>query len=64
MSFDNKVMVYVQTIRSWHIIGRLGGCNSMNMQVQFLGVDASFKSLEPVIYYDTWMVMFMFMLLS
>ncbi|KAI3850777.1 hypothetical protein MKW98_030837 [Papaver atlanticum] len=21
------------TIRSWHIIGRLGGCNSMNMQL-------------------------------
>ena len=26
----------LQTIRSWHIVGRLGGCNSMNMQVQFL----------------------------
>jgi hypothetical protein len=25
----------LQTIRSWHIIGRLGGCNSINMQVRF-----------------------------
>lgn len=25
----------LQTIRSWHIIGRMGGCNSMNMQVNF-----------------------------
>lgn len=25
-----------QTIRSWYIIGRLGGCNSMNMQVSFV----------------------------
>lgn len=25
----------LQTIRSWHIIGRLGGCNAMNMQVSF-----------------------------
>ncbi|URE33205.1 hypothetical protein MUK42_16054 [Musa troglodytarum] len=23
----------VKTIRSWHIVGRLGGCNSMNMQL-------------------------------
>ena len=23
----------LQTIRAWHIVGRLGGCNSMNMQV-------------------------------
>ncbi|KAK9101149.1 hypothetical protein Scep_024579 [Stephania cephalantha] len=26
-------VAYMQTIRSWHIIGRLGGCNSMNMQI-------------------------------
>lgn len=25
----------LQAIRAWHIIGRLGGCNSMNMQVSF-----------------------------
>jgi len=23
----------LQTIRAWHIVGRLGGCNAMNMQV-------------------------------
>lgn len=25
----------LQTIRAWHIVGRLGGCNAMNMQVSF-----------------------------
>ncbi|KAB5527584.1 hypothetical protein DKX38_021431 [Salix brachista] len=25
--------MFLQTFRSWHIVGRLGGCNSMNMQL-------------------------------
>ncbi|KAF9613369.1 hypothetical protein IFM89_007447 [Coptis chinensis] len=28
----NDISIICDTIRSWHIIGRLGGCNSMNMQ--------------------------------
>uniref|UniRef100_A0A2N9F451 Uncharacterized protein n=1 Tax=Fagus sylvatica TaxID=28930 RepID=A0A2N9F451_FAGSY len=30
---DKDVALICDTIRSWHIIGRLGGCNSMNMQL-------------------------------
>ncbi|KAJ4958907.1 hypothetical protein NE237_026018 [Protea cynaroides] len=29
----NDVSLICDTIRSWHIVGRLGGCNSMNMQL-------------------------------
>lgn len=35
-----------QTIRSWHIVGRLGGCNSMNMQVKVPNLSA-FISIGP-----------------
>ncbi|KAF6172596.1 hypothetical protein GIB67_036546 [Kingdonia uniflora] len=28
----NDIALICDTIRSWHIVGRLGGCNSMNMQ--------------------------------
>lgn len=34
---DTKLIC--DTIRSWHIIGRLGGCNSMNMQLSHSPVD-------------------------
>ncbi|GMN50694.1 hypothetical protein TIFTF001_019843 [Ficus carica] len=30
---EKDVSVLCDTIRSWHIVGRLGGCNSMNMQL-------------------------------
>ncbi|KAI3956965.1 hypothetical protein MKX01_000999 [Papaver californicum] len=30
---DNPDKAQSRTIRSWHIVGRLGGCNSMNMQL-------------------------------
>ncbi|CAK9152756.1 unnamed protein product [Ilex paraguariensis] len=30
---EQDVSLICNTIRSWHIIGRLGGCNSMNMQL-------------------------------
>ncbi|GJN18640.1 hypothetical protein PR202_gb05819 [Eleusine coracana subsp. coracana] len=36
-------------LRSWHIVGRLGGCNSMNMQLSQLPLDCkrpSYDSLE------------------
>ncbi|XP_019192541.1 PREDICTED: uncharacterized protein LOC109186835 [Ipomoea nil] len=30
---EKDVSLICNTIRSWHIVGRLGGCNSMNMQL-------------------------------
>ncbi|KAL4589557.1 hypothetical protein LXL04_002465 [Taraxacum kok-saghyz] len=30
---DKDIRMICDTIRSWHVIGRLGGCNSMNMQL-------------------------------
>ncbi|KAL8503146.1 hypothetical protein ACS0TY_022043 [Phlomoides rotata] len=30
---EKDVTLICDTIRSWHIVGRLGGCNSMNMQL-------------------------------
>ncbi|XAR67092.1 hypothetical protein NMG60_11013532 [Bertholletia excelsa] len=30
---DKDVTLICDTIRAWHIVGRLGGCNSMNMQL-------------------------------
>lgn len=30
---ENDVSLICDTFRSWHIVGRLGGCNSMNMQL-------------------------------
>ncbi|CAK7348919.1 unnamed protein product [Dovyalis caffra] len=30
---ENDVSLICDTIRSWHIVGRLGGCTSMNMQL-------------------------------
>ncbi|XP_048503718.1 uncharacterized protein LOC104900270 isoform X1 [Beta vulgaris subsp. vulgaris] len=32
---QKDVSLICDVIRSWHIIGRLGGCNSLNMQVNF-----------------------------
>jgi hypothetical protein len=31
------VTLICDALRSWHIVGRLGGCNSMNMQVNLCG---------------------------
>uniref|UniRef100_A0A453EXD7 Uncharacterized protein n=1 Tax=Aegilops tauschii subsp. strangulata TaxID=200361 RepID=A0A453EXD7_AEGTS len=33
------VKLICDTLRSWHILGRLGGCNSMNMQLSQLSLD-------------------------
>uniref|UniRef100_A0A5B7BY27 Uncharacterized protein n=1 Tax=Davidia involucrata TaxID=16924 RepID=A0A5B7BY27_DAVIN len=30
---EKDISLICNTIRSWHIVGRLGGCNSMNMQL-------------------------------
>ncbi|KAH0722529.1 hypothetical protein KY290_006565 [Solanum tuberosum] len=30
---EKDISLICDTIRSWHIVGRLGGCNSMNMQL-------------------------------
>ncbi|KAL5573044.1 hypothetical protein UlMin_022641 [Ulmus minor] len=30
---EKDISLLCDTIRSWHIVGRLGGCNSMNMQL-------------------------------
>ncbi|CAA6669554.1 unnamed protein product [Spirodela intermedia] len=35
----NDISLICDAIRSWHIIGRLGGCNSMNMQLSQLPLD-------------------------
>jgi hypothetical protein len=29
----SSLLLCLQSLRSWHIVGCLGGCNSMNMQV-------------------------------
>ncbi|XP_021912001.1 uncharacterized protein LOC110825782 isoform X2 [Carica papaya] len=36
---EKDVSLICDTIRSWHIIGRLGGCNSMNMQLSQAPLD-------------------------
>ncbi|CAL9039410.1 uncharacterized protein LOC103996315 [Musa acuminata AAA Group] len=41
------ITLICDTIRSWHIVGRLGGCNSMNMQLS----QAPLESKRPS--YDT-----------
>ncbi|XP_058068259.1 uncharacterized protein LOC131217353 isoform X2 [Magnolia sinica] len=37
--FDNPQKAQSRTIRSWHIVGRLGGLNSMNMQLSQAPLD-------------------------
>ncbi|RYR55179.1 hypothetical protein Ahy_A06g030423 isoform A [Arachis hypogaea] len=32
-AMERATLGWIKTIRSWHIVGRLGGCNSMNMQL-------------------------------
>ncbi|KAK4602748.1 hypothetical protein RGQ29_011665 [Quercus rubra] len=36
---EKDISLICDTIRSWHIIGRLGGCNSMNMQLSQAPMD-------------------------
>lgn len=36
---EKDITLICDTIRSWHIIGRLGGCNSMNMQLSQAPMD-------------------------
>ncbi|KAG5001021.1 hypothetical protein JHK87_022093 [Glycine soja] len=49
----------LQTIRAWHIIGRLGGCNAMNMQLSQSPMDArpsydyiQGANVEPTTFYN------------
>ncbi|KAL5726653.1 hypothetical protein ACHQM5_009676 [Ranunculus cassubicifolius] len=43
----NDITLISDTIRSWHIIGRLGGCNSMNMQLSQAPLDKR-PSYDPI----------------
>ncbi|KAL5141389.1 hypothetical protein HKD37_09G024745 [Glycine soja] len=62
LSFKNTVKVFlssIQTIRAWHIIGRLGGCNAMNMQLSQSPMDArpsydyiQGANVEPTTFYN------------
>ncbi|XP_057768335.1 uncharacterized protein LOC130988512 [Salvia miltiorrhiza] len=36
---EQDISLVSDTIRSWHIVGRLGGCNSMNMQLSQAPLD-------------------------
>ncbi|XP_074587554.1 uncharacterized protein LOC141843376 [Curcuma longa] len=42
------VTLICDTIRSWHIIGRLGGCNSMNMQLSQAPLESKRLSYDPI----------------
>ncbi|XP_050377815.1 uncharacterized protein LOC126795041 [Argentina anserina] len=44
---EQDVSLISDTIRSWHIIGRLGGCNSMNMQLSQSPLDKR-PSYDPI----------------
>ncbi|KAB1209294.1 hypothetical protein CJ030_MR6G024343 [Morella rubra] len=45
---ERDIKLISDTLRSWHIIGRLGGCNSMNMQLSQSQVDKrpSYDAIE------------------
>uniref|UniRef100_A0A7C8YU46 DNA-directed RNA polymerase n=2 Tax=Opuntia streptacantha TaxID=393608 RepID=A0A7C8YU46_OPUST len=45
---QKDISLICDTIRSWHIIGRLGGCNSMNMQLSQSPLDKrpSYDAIE------------------
>lgn len=56
---EKDVSLICDTIRSWHIVGRLGGCNSMNMQLSQSPLekrpkyDASLgANIEPTTFYN------------
>ncbi|XP_042453653.1 uncharacterized protein LOC122038114 [Zingiber officinale] len=42
------VTLICDTIRSWHIIGRLGGCNSMNMQLSQAPLESKRLSYDAI----------------
>ncbi|MQL91985.1 hypothetical protein Taro_024606 [Colocasia esculenta] len=44
----NDISLICDTIRSWHIIGRLGGCNSLNMQLSQLPLDHKRPTYDAV----------------
>ncbi|XP_004287514.1 PREDICTED: uncharacterized protein LOC101307918 [Fragaria vesca subsp. vesca] len=44
---EQDVSLISDTVRSWHIIGRLGGCNSMNMQLSQSPLDKR-PSYDPI----------------
>ncbi|KAK7405806.1 hypothetical protein VNO78_07416 [Psophocarpus tetragonolobus] len=53
------VSLICDTIRAWHIIGRLGGCNSMNMQLSQSPIEArpsydhiEGANVEPTTFYN------------
>ncbi|PIA42213.1 hypothetical protein AQUCO_02100230v1 [Aquilegia coerulea] len=43
----SDISLICDTIRSWHIVGRLGGCNSMNMQLSQAPLDKK-PSYDPI----------------
>ncbi|GMH03370.1 hypothetical protein Nepgr_005209 [Nepenthes gracilis] len=56
---EKNVHLICDTIRSWHILGRLGGCNSMNMQLSQSPLDKrpSYDAIqganvEPTTFYN------------
>ncbi|XP_020080242.1 uncharacterized protein LOC109703914 isoform X1 [Ananas comosus] len=42
------ISLICDTIRSWHIVGRLGGCNSMNMQLSQSPLDSKRPSYDAI----------------
>ncbi|KAH7651263.1 hypothetical protein IHE45_20G045500 [Dioscorea alata] len=42
------IKLICDTIRSWYIIGRLGGCNSMNMQLSEAPLENKRPSYDPI----------------
>ncbi|KAG5580690.1 hypothetical protein H5410_051317 [Solanum commersonii] len=45
---EKDISLICDTIRSWHIVGRLGGCNSMNMQVELNQASSLQLSQSPL----------------
>lgn len=41
-------LLWSQVVRSWYVLGRLGGFNSMNMQVCFLSFSPQLNLMHPV----------------
>ncbi|KAL6615093.1 hypothetical protein ACP70R_037363 [Stipagrostis hirtigluma subsp. patula] len=45
---QKDVTLISDALRSWHIVGRLGGCNSMNMQLSQLPLDCKRPSYDAL----------------
>uniref|UniRef100_A0A7N0TSD8 Uncharacterized protein n=1 Tax=Kalanchoe fedtschenkoi TaxID=63787 RepID=A0A7N0TSD8_KALFE len=58
---QNDVSLICDTIRSWHILGRLGGCNSLNMQLSQSPIEkrpfydpVQGANVTPTTFYNIW----------